>query len=632
MSDNPSNAMATAIEVVTSKVDELNNTAERYSSVLQDSLAALGNIKMNDVAQPQIAAVPEAPVPVFNLGEVPEFTPGTLLVPNDPSAPAIDYLLGQLDVGDMDAIPDAPEMPALNLPSAPGMAHVPVPLRPGIDTQVDIPDAPVVVLPEMEALQAITLPEFEFPQLPDFDEQAPDASAIVVPNVFINWAEPQYESELLGELETLVRSWMLGGTGLPPAIEDALFARARERDSGETARAVQEAVDTWAARDFSMPPGMLAKQANAIREQGRLKAAELNRDILTEAAKWEIENIRFAVQQGLALEQLTENLFNNTVTRLFEVAKFQAESQINVFNAQIGLFNAQNAAFQTLAQVYRTKLDGALAKLQAYKTAIDGQVALGQINQQRVEVYKAKLTGVQASVEVFNAMMRGAQVRAEVIKNQFDAYRVDVQAFAEQIGAEKVKFDAHKVQAEGEAIKAGVYETRTKAYAATVQAVASKADIKAKGAQLRLDAARVRISEYQASQEMFRAKLQASLSQLQYDTQAFGARVDAYRAKASANTAAAEVQSRFADMQTRTNIAFSEMQLSQYTANVNKAHQQAMIALEAAKAMGGFAAQLAAGAMSALHVSAGVSGTGSQNDTWGTSTTRATNTNHNYSY
>ncbi|MBH8333283.1 hypothetical protein I8R53_33265, partial [Pseudomonas aeruginosa] len=209
---------------------------------------------------------------------------------------------------------------------------------------------------------------------------------------------------------------------------------------------VQEAVDTWAARNFSMPPGMLARQVDVVREQGRLKAAELNRDILVQAATWEIENLRFAVQQGLALEQLTENMHQNMAQRLFEVARFHAESQINVFNAQISLFNAQNAAFETLAQVYRTKLDAAISKLTAYKTAVEGQVALGQINQQRVEVFKAKLDAVQSSVEVYKALMQGASVRAETIKNQFDAYRADVQAYAEQIGAEKVKFDAYEAR------------------------------------------------------------------------------------------------------------------------------------------------------------------------------------------
>lgn len=108
--------------------------------------------------------------------------------------------------------------------------------------------------------------------------------------------------------------------------------------------------------------------------------------------------------------------------------------------------------------------------------------------------------------------------------------------------------------------------------------------------------------------------------------------MEAWKAKAAANVSVSEVQSRFADMNARTNIAFSEMQMSQYTANIQKASQQAQIALEAAKAMGQYAAQLAAGAMSAMHVSANVSGSGSQNDSYSISNSTSTSTNHNYSY
>lgn len=628
----PNNAMGAAIEFVGSKINALDATATQYSAALQASLAAMGNIKMADVDQPPLMSAPSVPAPVFNLGNEPSYSPQPMVIPVDPGVPGIDALLGQLEIGDMDALPAAPQMPALNLPTPPGMAAVPVPARPDIDTSVELPTAPVIVMPEMEALQQITIPDFVFPDLPDFDGVPPSAAGITVPNVFINWAEPRYESELLPELQSQVQTMMAGGTGLPAAVEDALFSRARERDSAETHRALQEAVDTWAARGFTMPPGMLAKQTSVIREQGRVKAAELNRDILVQAAQWQIENIRFAVQQGLALEQLTANIFENAAKRMFEVARFQAEAQINVFNAHIGLFNAQNSAFQTLAQVYRTRLDGALAKLTAYKTAIDGQVALGQINQQRVEVFKAKLSAVQSSVEVFTSMMRGAQVRADVIKNQFDAYRADVQAYAEQIGAEKVKFDAYESQVKGEVAKAGMLDAQARAYASTIQGLASKADIRAKGAQLRLEAARVHIQKYLADLDAFKSKLQASLSNVQYGTQVYQAQVEGWRARASANVAASEVQARFADMNTRTNIAFSEMQISQYTANINKAAQQAQIALEAAKAMGQYSAQLAAGAMSAVNISAGVTGSGNDTNTYSRTESTGTNTNHNYSY
>lgn len=626
----PDSILGVAVDTVTDKINDLDALGRTYSAQLSAALASIGNIKVADVPAPARIVPPAANPPSVTVGDMPAYSPPALVLPQAPSALSIDDLLSGLDVGDMDALPDAPALIPINIPSAPGMRDIAAPARPNIDTSIDIPAAPQITMPQMEALEQIRLPEFVFPDLPTFDATPPDASGITVPSVFINWTEPQYASEVLDELQAKVKSMMAGGTGLPAPIEDALFARARERDSSEAERAVQEAVDTWASRNFSMPPGMLNKQVGVIREQGRLKAAELNREILVQAATWEIENIRFAVQQGMALEQLTENMHQNMAQRLFEVARFQAESQINVFNARVSLFNAQNAAFETLAQVYRTKLDGAISKLTAYKTAIDGQVALGQINQQRVDVFKAKLDAVQSNVEVYKALMQGASVRAETIKNQFDAYRADVQAYAEQIGAEKVKFDAYQAQVQGESAKAGVLDSQARAYASTIQGLANKADIKVKGAQIKMEAARTKVTKFLADVDAFKATLEASLSQVQFVTTAFGAQVEAWRAKSSVAVADAEMQSRFADMTARTNIAYSEMQMSEYTAKMQSAIQQAQIALESAKAVGQYTAQLAAGAMSAAHVSASISGSGSASSSDSNST--STSTSYNYSY
>ena len=88
------------------------------------------------------------------------------------------------------------------------------------------------------------------------------------------------------------------------------------------------------------------------------------------------------------------------------------------------------------------------------------------------------------------------------------------------------------------------------------------------------------------------------------------------------------MQSRFADMNTRTNIAYAEMQISEYQAKMQNAIQKAQIALESAKALGQYTAQLAAGALSAVHVSAGMSASGSVSS----SESKSTSTSHNYSY
>jgi hypothetical protein len=601
----PGSLLDTSISAVMDGLDKLDAFQQKYSDKLMADLDLLKGIKIQNVPQPpQLNAPNSEMMPKLDLGGQPRFDlPGDVSFDSPPQPGNIDSLLDGLDWA-IGSLGDAPQPLALNLPAAPSIGVGAPPARPPIDTSVDIPGAPALAFPDMDTLEQIALPVFSFPELPTFDATPPDPSGIKVPEVFINWTEPQYKSELLDELIARVRWMMAGGTGLPPAIEDALFARARQRLSQDARRLEQQAMDTWAARGFSMPPGMLQAQLDEARREERLKSAELDRDILVQAATWEIENLRFAVQQGVALEQLCQNLYENTVKRLFEVARFQAESQIGLFNAQVGLFNAHNSAFQTLAMVYRTKLDGTLARLTAYKTAVDAQVALGQVNEMKVRVYQARMEGVRTNVEVYKAMMQGAQLKADTIRTQLEAYRTDLQAYSEGLAGEKLKLDVYTSQLQGENTKAGVFDTMTRAYAATVQAVSARADISAKKAQIRLEQARMQVAQYGAHLDGWRAGMTARLQSLQYNTTAFTTNVDAWRAKVQAETAQFEATSRWTDMTSRTNIAYAEMQIKEYDTKCHNAIAEANVALEAAKAMGGYSAQLAAGAMSAAHVGA----------------------------
>ena len=99
-----------------------------------------------------------------------------------------------------------------------------------------------------------------------------------------------------------------------------------------------------------------------------------------------------------------------------------------------------------------------------------------------------------------------------------------------------------------------------------------------------------------------------------------------------ANTAGNELQSRYADMVARTNLAYSQAQTAMYQASIQKASSEAQVLMEGVKASGQYTAQLAAGALSALHVSASVQGTGSQAGNFTKNVSEDTNTNHNYNY
>lgn len=584
----------------------MENTMSRFLSELLSVFSDLAKVEPETVRDPPNFQFPDTPGPVIKLDALPNAQLSSPAIGDAPTPPTIDAALDALDMSGLD-IPDAPVTPTLNLPAAPTMRQVAVPAEPTVDTAIDYPAAPDATLPVMDDLLPITIPDFQFPELPDFDGKVPTLNA-EPPEAFINWAEPEYKSELYDELVALVRRWLKGGTGLPPEVEDALFSRARERDSKETERAVQAAFTDWAARGFAMPPGMLAAQVNAVREEGRLKAAELNRDILIEAAKWEIENIRFAVQQGIALEQLGMNLWENAVKRLFEVARFNAEALMNAFNARIALFNAQMQGFNALVTLYKTRLDGAVAKLTAYKTAVEAQQAIGQLNQQKVEIFKAKLQGVQVSAEIFSSLMKAAEIKASVIAKEYDAYRTRIQAYSEQINAEKVKFDAYKAQVDGETAKAQMFEASTRAYAEVVRAIGTKADVLMKQQQLKIDNARLKIQAFEAQVTGFKARTDAALTLMKHEVDVFQAKVQAWQAGANANISEAEMHTRFAESRERTLIARVEAEIHEYQAKVQKAIQNANLVLEKFKAIGQYAAQMAAGAMSAHHVTSGFTG------------------------
>src|SRR5690606_1686606 len=103
---------------------------------------------------------PVAPTPALNLGEPPTFSPPPLRIPQAPGEINIDDLLADLDVGDMDDLPEPPTLIPINIPNAPAMANIPAPVRPAIDTTVEIPESPTFTMPEMEALEQINLPTF----------------------------------------------------------------------------------------------------------------------------------------------------------------------------------------------------------------------------------------------------------------------------------------------------------------------------------------------------------------------------------------------------------------------------------------------------------------------------------------
>lgn len=589
---------------VTSQLEELNQLAMSQAEMATDTASGLANLTFDD---------PDAPPPI------PEIT-------FDIEPPEQQGLqeIGSTTFGEITAeVPTAPVLPALPaLPafefqefeptvefSAPAPVTVSAPDAPVAPEPGEIvtPDAPDLIRPILPELTQIVIPAFAFAPIADFGADLPEFEG-ATPVTTLQWAEPVYVSEILDEVMTQIRAFWSGDTGLPPVVEQAMWERAASREDLALARQIADVATEFSSRGFTMPPGMQAARADALREDGVVKKLGLNREIAIEVAKIHVENARVAVQQGIAAEQVLANIFLNGTQRTFEAAKYSVQAQLELHGAMVALYNARMNGYGIQAQVYETQLKARLAEIEVFKAQLEGEIAKGTINEQRVKAYTAQIEAMKADVDVYTARMEGAKVQADVERLRIEGYKGQVDAYSALIGAEKLKVDIYSAQVQSEATKASYLDAEARAYAALIQGKTANAEVNIQSSRAQIEAQRVQIESYRANVEGVSATIQAQSAQIDAAAKAFVANTQRYVAEAGAQTEHARLGLSVQETQLRSNLALYESQIQLYTAQTNKAVQEAGLRLEAIKAAAAISSTLSAGAMAALNVGATISG------------------------
>lgn len=103
-------------------------------------------------------------------------------------------------------------------------------------------------------------------------------------------------------IETAENTWLLnvvnsGYAGIPAIIEQAIWDRARSRETQEALRMEEEAVGQLAARGFSLPPGVLADRLLTIQRDASNKISTITRDIAIKQVELSIEMTKIAIQE-----------------------------------------------------------------------------------------------------------------------------------------------------------------------------------------------------------------------------------------------------------------------------------------------------------------------------------------------
>lgn len=148
---------------------------------------------------------------------------------------------------------------------------------------------------------------------------------------------PKLNAKLNGDMESWLDDTIVnGGVGLPPAIENAIVQRAKDREMDVASTLKDQAVHEFAARGYDLPSGALASRFAQVDLEAQKKIAELNRDTAINAYKERIETVKFAITQAVDLRKhaygFIKDLMLNYIN-LSDVAARVAESEVKAYQA-----------------------------------------------------------------------------------------------------------------------------------------------------------------------------------------------------------------------------------------------------------------------------------------------------------
>lgn len=477
-----------------------------------------------------------------------------LTVPDAPSAPTLE----SVSLLDMAAAPEWTAVaPNLNLDIAkPAALAVNAPVAPAL-AEIAIPATPDLNLPAVPTLADLVIPTAPELALPVFDGLLGEAPQ--TPNLAFSFAEEQYSSTLLTAMRSHLSAWVDGdATGLAPAVEEALWNRARDREQRAGAQLGEDALRQFASRGFSRPPGALAialqKAAQAVNDN----SVTASREIAIKQAELEQANRKFAFETAWQIESGLINYMGQIAARGLEGAKFTAQLGLDIFRAEVQRYQADIQAFTGRAEVYKALLQAELSRLEVFRSQIEAQKLVGDINQQQVALYSARVSAAGQLIELFKAGVSASQAVAEVQKTRIQAFGAEVQAYGETVRAKASEYDMYATEVKAEVSKAETYKVEADAFGSRVTGFAAlmKAKTDQKNSEIdikqrlpmemfkaRSEGFRNVVTGLQAGAEVGRTRVQlysAEVGALGEQIRANGQNVEIYRARIDAEKSKAE--------------------------------------------------------------------------------------------
>jgi hypothetical protein len=207
-----------------------------------------------------------------------------------------------------------------------------------------------------------------------------------------------------GDLKQLLMD-ELGGTGIDPAVDDAIWARDRNRIMADGQRAQQELMATFAARRFPIPPGALVNAVNLAQQNMQDRIAEASAAIVAKRADQEVAHRQFILER---LTQLRVSVISAAGDLLRTIVGMVDQSTGNVLKVEdynMQVHNLRKAYLDAINQQYMLTRD---------KTAVGKADARFE---NKEAVYKNAVNAVEKMIQAFTDEAKALSTQAAAILN-----------------------------------------------------------------------------------------------------------------------------------------------------------------------------------------------------------------------
>jgi hypothetical protein len=492
-----------------------------------------------------------------------------------------------------------------------------------------VPVAPTITMPSSPVLSNIVIPAAPDRIVPAFDALRP-VETLSIPDPF-SYNEPNYQSDLWIEiLAKMLDDIRNGGTGLDINVEEAIYARAKNKLQTEYSKSLRAIEKKLGASGFDLPSGAVASATLELEAEWSRNITDQLNTITEMQAKLALDNTHFIMEQAIKCEDILRKFFNDQNNRILTASQQVALVGVEVFKAAVGLHNARVEQYKAEALVYESIVRAAQQEIDLFKSKVEAAKVSSEVQALLVDIYQKQVMAVESQVRIYAASLEGAKIQADINNSVIQAYKTKVEAYVASLGGEKLKLELYTAEVDGEKGKAEIYKSQVMAYDTTVNAAVKQTDasIAVSDAVIKNNMALIEI--FKAEVTKFSAESDAAVKQLGAIVSGFQAEVSAYNAETTAEASYYTAKGE----ESRVLIANADIKLRKAIAqieSVTKGYEVLSgLKVEGLKGMMGTAAQLAASALSSTHTAASWGYSGNKSISEGISHGDSLTESHNF--